>query len=401
MKTQRWGIFLVVLLTAMLFLPAVRAYSCNIVSVEGNMLDADCDGVPNELDNCPMVNNPDQLDTNRNGIGNACDKLIEEIIVMPDAHVWQGNIAHISVKVNNNHDSTLRDVKVSIVNKDLEYDASETIPVFPAGEDAVLDFWLTIPKCATPKTYSLSIQSAFQDPSTKVKVIETSSQQIVVEKSNVCGIKDGALDNTIIQVFNKVELDRSESTIMPINIVNLDPAQKTYQMSIVDLGSVGTWRIDPATSMIIPGGHDSTSYLYLQAERFAAPGEYTIYLTVSSGTQKTSVPIHLYVRETVPPNSNNMFVVFLQLFLIFFVMALIVVAIVLAIRMRNKKAKQKVEPYYDNKSATASNVSASAAAKTSTKANASNTASKSAKSSKNTKTVAVEPAEKAKRKTYY
>ncbi len=390
MKTQRWGIFLVVLLTAMLFLPTVHAYSCNIVSVEGNMPDADCDGVTNALDNCPMVNNPDQLDTNRNGIGNACDKLIEEIIVTPDIHIWQGNIAHISVKVNNNHDATLRDVKISIANKDLQYDASEVLPVFPAGEVAVLDFWLTVPKCATPKTYSLTIQSAFQDPSTKVKVIESSTQQIVVEKNNVCGVKDGALDNTIIQVFNKVELDRGESTLMPINIVNLDPSQKTYQMAIVDLGATGTWRIDPATSMIIPGGHDSTSYLYLQAERFAEPGEHLIYLTVTSGTQKTSIPIHLYVRGTLAQNSN-FFVVFLQAFLIFLVMLLIVIAIVLAIKLHNKKAKHKVEPYYENKFV-------ANAANTTTKANA-RKAAKTVKKSQ--KTVAVEPAEKATRKTYY
>lgn len=35
--------------------------------------DADCDGIRNELDNCPLAYNPDQKDSNRNGSGNACD----------------------------------------------------------------------------------------------------------------------------------------------------------------------------------------------------------------------------------------------------------------------------------------------------------------------------------------
>ena len=35
--------------------------------------DADGDGVVDEFDNCPEVSNPDQLDTNDNEIGNACD----------------------------------------------------------------------------------------------------------------------------------------------------------------------------------------------------------------------------------------------------------------------------------------------------------------------------------------
>jgi len=35
--------------------------------------DIDGDGVPNEDDNCPTVWNPDQVDTNGNGVGDACD----------------------------------------------------------------------------------------------------------------------------------------------------------------------------------------------------------------------------------------------------------------------------------------------------------------------------------------
>jgi hypothetical protein len=35
--------------------------------------DSDNDGVPDATDNCPNVNNPDQRDTNRDGVGDACD----------------------------------------------------------------------------------------------------------------------------------------------------------------------------------------------------------------------------------------------------------------------------------------------------------------------------------------
>ncbi|MCL7489579.1 MAG: thrombospondin type 3 repeat-containing protein [Desulfobulbaceae bacterium] len=35
--------------------------------------DADGDGVPDETDNCPDIPNPDQYDSNNNGIGDACD----------------------------------------------------------------------------------------------------------------------------------------------------------------------------------------------------------------------------------------------------------------------------------------------------------------------------------------
>lgn len=37
--------------------------------------DADGDGVPNLKDNCPLLANPDQLDTNHDGVGDACSGL--------------------------------------------------------------------------------------------------------------------------------------------------------------------------------------------------------------------------------------------------------------------------------------------------------------------------------------
>jgi hypothetical protein len=37
------------------------------------LLDSDGDGVPNDNDNCSFVPNPDQLDTDMDGAGNACD----------------------------------------------------------------------------------------------------------------------------------------------------------------------------------------------------------------------------------------------------------------------------------------------------------------------------------------
>ena len=33
----------------------------------------DNDGLPDAIDNCPSVNNPEQIDTDRDGLGDACD----------------------------------------------------------------------------------------------------------------------------------------------------------------------------------------------------------------------------------------------------------------------------------------------------------------------------------------
>lgn len=41
--------------------------------------DADGDGVPNLKDNCPLLANPDQLDTNHDGVGDACSGLTAQL----------------------------------------------------------------------------------------------------------------------------------------------------------------------------------------------------------------------------------------------------------------------------------------------------------------------------------
>jgi hypothetical protein len=49
-------------------LPAGQTVQCDVAN------DGDCDGIPNVIDNCPDVPNPDQLDDDFDGFGNACDE---------------------------------------------------------------------------------------------------------------------------------------------------------------------------------------------------------------------------------------------------------------------------------------------------------------------------------------
>jgi len=58
-------------------------YDCNGECLNDN----DGDQVCNEIDNCPLVYNPDQLDFNNDGIGDACDG-----VNLNEDHVFEWNI---------------------------------------------------------------------------------------------------------------------------------------------------------------------------------------------------------------------------------------------------------------------------------------------------------------------
>ncbi len=44
------------------------------------MIDSDADGVADELDNCPVIVNPDQADSDADGVGDACAPVVEPLV---------------------------------------------------------------------------------------------------------------------------------------------------------------------------------------------------------------------------------------------------------------------------------------------------------------------------------
>lgn len=76
MKMNRFNWYLALMLMTLLALAGCRSNGGSI-SEDVGQLDQDGDGVVNSDDNCPLVPNPDQVDMDGDGIGDACDADID------------------------------------------------------------------------------------------------------------------------------------------------------------------------------------------------------------------------------------------------------------------------------------------------------------------------------------
>ena len=53
--------------------PSIDAHGVATLAGEARDVDTDNDGVPDVSDNCPVVDNPDQMDVDFDSVGDACD----------------------------------------------------------------------------------------------------------------------------------------------------------------------------------------------------------------------------------------------------------------------------------------------------------------------------------------
>lgn len=308
--------------------------ACSIMSFNGFLPDTDCDGVHDAIDNCPFTPNANQYDTNRDGYGDACDLLIEELRIEPNVVLRANDFFSLDVTLVNNQPQPLQHIIIEVKNTDLDYNVKSDIPLLGAGEATTTEFLLKIPRCTEQKTYPLRVVTRYIADGKEH--VEQSTQSLKVVAGGDCQTPITPMENTIVETFYDYDLDVGTTAILPIRIVNLNEDAISYELLVRGTGDWSTYRIDPDTSFTLPSGHDTTRYLAIELEEWAPLGDATFDMVVRANGYEEVFPITLHTRKTVTAKHQEQLKQAIEVTLILLVFLFIIAVFVVAYKKMNQ-----------------------------------------------------------------
>lgn len=337
-KNIVWMVALLAL-TLVVAMPT-SAERCTSMSMHGFLPDTDCDGVHDKLDNCPTTANAPQLDSNRDGVGDACDLLIEEVQINPSVILRANQFFDFTVTLINNQGEPIRGLEITVENNDLDIDARTNVQELAAGQAYTTEFLLKVPRCTPERNYPIRISTEYLSGSGSA--VEQTTQEIKVVSGGECEEPVTPMENTIIETFYSHELEAGEKTIIPIKIINMNDNAVEYAIRVNGMQDWATYRIDPTPVMSLPAGHDTSRYFALELEEWAPLGDNHIELVVTANGHEERIPIQLHIKKTITEERQEQLKQALEVTLILLVFALIVAGFIIAYKKMNEDETQEI-----------------------------------------------------------
>lgn len=267
-------------------------YACIITDGQYQWPDKDCDGVPDSQDNCIDVKNPDQRDSNHDGIGDACD-IDFSCDPLVSTALDGGKTLSLLVQATNNMNAQGSTTKYSASIDKLGVSDSKTDVGLAQGESGQAALKLRIPECAQAGQYTVtcSVQTAGNT------VQQT--QTIVVGPSSVCTPSSNDSDTTIYQMQDVI-VGSQYGAVFPFTIKNNGNVQRSYILSVDGILPWGDYAFEQGGVVVVPAGQQVTSSLRVFAQKNTVPGEYPFKVIMKSGDQQQEA----LLRANVVPADN-------------------------------------------------------------------------------------------------
>ena len=319
------------------FYPVETFGGCYISVAENQVVqDLDCDKVPDPLDNCIGVPNPDQADQNNNNIGDACDLVLEKVELDPPV-VLEGRAFTATATLTNYRPYDIRNLKLTLQVPELGLEQTEYVDIIKAGQQVHYEFFLRTPDCAKAKDYDLVLFVEWPK-APGVKESFYTSGKMGLKGSGNCPAEGPTEQGTsVINILDIQDVDPTLGGAYPFTIVNNEAESQAYVLSVDGTDDWGSYEIAPRSLIVVPAGESRTGVLTIFANQ-GATGEHGFSLTLRSKNDAKQVMLAARIKQAEPGMSGR---ALLQLAIFVVGAILLVVAFAVAAQKLYEKRKEK------------------------------------------------------------
>lgn len=312
---------------------------CYIASKGGLLRDIDCDKVPDAVDNCPLVPNPDQLDQTKNGLGDACDLIIERIEIEPPI-LTDGRSFIVKTALFNFREYSMRNLIVRTEIPEIGVSVSDTISLIKSGERMELELPSRIPQCIANKDYDLVVIIEYPFEAGKKEII-SQAVRVPIKNSGLCG--GGAPTRTIVNIGEIQDIDPEKGGIYPFTIQNTEPFGKSYVLSIDSL-DWGSAEIQPRRLIVISGGGTTDGYIFVKPnEGVSGQKSFTLIVKSSNDVKEIMLTANILQKPQRLSSTQKLFVVLIIIAIVVIIFGILLAAGKLGKRRLMKKEETKEE----------------------------------------------------------
>jgi len=313
------------------FMPVPSFGGCYIAQGSTLLDDLDCDKVPDIVDNCLGVANPDQLDQNQNGIGDSCDLFVDSVVIDPPV-VLEDRPFITTATLTNYRPYDLRNIELTMQVPELGLEQKVYVDTLAQGDQGRYEFFLRVPGCAKSKEYDGVLMVEFPK-SPGVKESFYIPTRFTVKSNGLCEEEPTVQGKSLITILDIQDIDPAAGGVYPFSITNNEQESQAYVLSVQDI-DWGSYLIEPRSLIVVPAGETREGRLTVYANK-GVTGKHSFFLTLKSKDDAQQVSLTASVKDQAPGLSTNAFVQF-GVFIVGAIILIVAAALMLHRAQRKK-----------------------------------------------------------------